>query len=151
MFGFFGSIAFTIITLSKGSFAYSVLEVTSGIIFLFGFLLWKNFEKVEKPVTFLMSGIVVVGIMAIFFFNLGSPNWILEDIMVSLFAIGAVLLVLRQPLGWILYIGGHLVLIIYAYILGTYSILILQVVSLPFAFMGYQNLKRFENKEYQPL
>jgi len=75
---------------------------------------------------------------------LGSPNWFLEDAMVIAFAVGAALLVLRNPLGWTLYILGHLILIVYAYILDTYFISLLQVVSIPFAIMGYRNLKNFK-------
>ncbi|TSD03355.1 MAG: hypothetical protein Athens071416_36 [Parcubacteria group bacterium Athens0714_16] len=146
LFGFLGSIAFTLVTLHKGSFAYSILEITSGIIFVFGFFLWQKFEKVEKRLTFLMGGITIIGIVVIFLFNLGSPNWVLEDSMVVLFVIGAVFLVLRNPIGWLLYIAGHIILIAYAYILGTYSILILQIISIPFAIIGYRNLKNHELK-----
>src|SRR5260221_73817 len=66
LLGFLGSIAFTIVTLHKGSFAYSLLEITSGIIFLFGLILWKKFGGVQKRVTFLMSAITMLGLFVIF-------------------------------------------------------------------------------------
>lgn len=141
LLGFLGAISFTIVTLHKESFAYAVLEVTSGVVFIFGLFVWKRNKKVEKQVTFLMSSIVLIGVFVTSYFNLGSPNWILENIMVLLFSFGAVLLVLKNKIGWVLYILGHLVLIFYAQVLGTYYILGLQVVSLPFAFIGYKNFK----------
>ncbi|MFA6514950.1 MAG: nicotinamide mononucleotide transporter [Candidatus Paceibacterota bacterium] len=139
--GFLGSIAFTIVTLHKGSFSYSILEITSGIIFIFGMFAWKKNNKLQNKITILMSFLTLIGIIIVFFLNLRSPNWILENLMVILFSIGAVFLVLRKPIGWILYILGHLVLIYYGYILGTYYISILQIISLPFAVIGYRNLK----------
>jgi len=142
LLGFLGSIAFIIVTIHKGSFAYSILEITSGVIFIFGLFAWKKNEVLQKKVTLVMSILTILGILIVFFLNLGSPNWILENTMVTLFAIGAVFLVLRNPIGWILYILGHLVLIFYAYILGTYSIMLLQIVSLPFAVIGYRNFQK---------
>lgn len=142
LLGFLGSIAFTIITLHKDSFSYSVLEITSGVIFIFGLFAWRKNELLQRKITLIMSGLTMLGIGVIFLLNLGSPNWILENTMVILFSIGAILLVLRNPVGWILYVLGHLVLIFYAYILGTYSIMILQIVSLPFAVIGYKNMKK---------
>lgn len=142
LFGILGSVAFTIVTIHKHSYAYSILEISSGVIFIFGLLLWQRFETVQKHLTFLMSGIVMLGIVAMAILNIHSPHWILEISMVLLFAVGAVLLVIRNPIGWILYGLGHILLIIYAHILGTYSILILQVVSLPFAYIGYKNFTR---------
>ncbi|MES3037714.1 MAG: nicotinamide mononucleotide transporter [Bdellovibrionota bacterium] len=142
LLGFLGSIAFTIITLRKGSYSYSVLEITSGIIFIFGIFAWRKNEILQKKATFIMSGLTTVGIIVISLLNLGSPSWILENTMVILFAIGAIFLVLKRPIGWILYILGHLVLIFYGYIIGTYSIMLLQVISLPFAAVGYRNLKK---------
>lgn len=142
LLGFLGSIAFTIVTLHKGSFSYSILEITSGIIFIFGMFAWRKNNKLQSKITILMSIITLIGIIIVFSLNLGSPNWILENLMVILFSIGAVFLVLRKPIGWILYILGHLVLIYYGYILGTYYISLLQIISLPFAVIGYKNLKK---------
>ncbi len=142
IFSFFGAIALTIVTLNKGVYAYSVLEITSGIIFIFGFFAWQKHEKMQRRVTVLMSSLAVTGTFVIFFLNLESPHWILEDTMVILFAAGAVFLVLRRPIGWLLHLLGHLVLIILAYLLGTYFILGLQVVSIPFSIIGFKNLKK---------
>lgn len=142
LLGFLGSIAFTIVTIHKGSFAYSILEITSGVIFIFGLFAWRKNEVLQKKVTLIMSILTILGVLIVFLLNLGSPNLILENTMVTLFAIGAVFLVLRNPVGWILYILGHLVLIFYAYILGTYSIMLLQIISLPFAVIGYRNFKK---------
>lgn len=139
--GFMGSIAFTIVTLHKGSFSYSILEITSGIIFIFGMFAWKKNNKLQNKIIILMSFLTLIAIIIVFLLNLGSPNWILENLMVVLFSIGALFLVLKKPTGWILYILGHLVLIYYGYILGTYYISILQIISLPFAVIGYRNLK----------
>ncbi len=147
LLGFLGSIAFTIVTLHKGSYAYSVLEITSGIIFIFGIFAWRKNEALQRKVTFFMSGLTMVGILVIFSLNLGSPNWILENTMVVLFSIGAVLLVLKNPIGWILYILGHVVLIFYGYIIETYSIMLLQIISLPFALIGYRNLKKLSARD----
>ena len=140
LLGFLGSIAFTIITLHKSSYSYTVLEITSGIVFIFGMFVWKKNDRLQRKVTFIMGGLTIVGILIIFLLNLGSPNWILENTMVVLFAIGAVFLVLKNPIGWILYIIGHTLLIFYGYIIGTYSIMLLQIISLPFAVIGYRNL-----------
>lgn len=145
LFGILGSIAFSLVTFYKGSFSYVVLEITSGIIYIFGLVLWRRFEKFGKWITFLMSGITILGIFVIFFLNLGSPNWILENIMVVLFAVGAVFLVLKKPIGWLMYFAGHVVLIIYAYILGTYAIMVLQVISMPVAIFGYLNFRKLNN------
>ena len=142
LLGFLGSIAFTIVTLHKGSFSYSVLEMTSGIIFIFGMFVWRRNNKIQNKITIFMSVFTLMGIIIVFLLNLGSPNWILENLMVILFSIGAVFLVLKKPIGWILYILGHLVLVYYGYILGTYYISILQIISLPFAIIGYKNLKK---------
>lgn len=142
LLGFLGSIAFTIVTLHKGSFSYSILEITSGIIFIFGMFAWRKNNKLQSKITILMSIITLIGIIIVFELNLGSPNWILENLMVILFSIGAVFLVLKKPIGWILYILGHLVLVYYGYILGIYYISILQIISLPFAVIGYKNLKK---------
>lgn len=139
--GFFGAVAYIIVTFNKGSFAYTLLEITSVIIFVFGFFMWRKNQKIQQGVTLAMSAVVIIGVVMVFYLNLGSPNWILENIMVVLFAVGAALLALRNPIGWILYILGHIVLIAYAYILGTYSILILQIASIPFAVIGYKNFK----------
>jgi nicotinamide riboside transporter PnuC len=140
--GFLGSIAFTIVTLHKGSFSYAILEVTSGIIFIFGIFAWRKNNRLQNKITIFMSVITLIGIITVFLLNLGSPNWILENLMVVLFSIGAVFLVLKKPIGWILYILGHLVLVYYGYILETYYISILQIISLPFAVIGYRNLKK---------
>ena len=142
LLGFLGSIAFTIVTLHKGSFSYSVLEMTSGIIFIFGMFVWRRNNKIQNKITIFMSVFTLMGIIIVFLLNLGSPNWILENLMVILFSIGAVFLVLKKPIGWILYILGHLVLVYYGYILGTYYISILQIISLPFAIIVYKNLKK---------
>lgn len=141
LFGCIGSIAFTIVTVHKGSFAYAILEMTSGILFLFGLILWNKYSSVEKWATFAMSGIAILGIMFVFILNLGSPNWILESAEVAFFAIGAVFLVLRKPIGWVLYGLGHFFLIYYAFLLGTYFIMALQILSLPFAVIGYRNFR----------
>ncbi len=141
LLGLIGAIAYFIVAIHKGSFAYSVLEVMNGIIFIFGIFVWQKYENVERKVTLTMSVLALIGIFFVFFLNLGSPNWILENLMVIVFVLGIVFLVLRNPIGWILYILGHILLIAYAYLLGTYFILILQVVSLPFAFLGYKNFK----------
>ncbi len=140
LLGFLGSISFAIVTFHKNSFSYSILEVTSGIIFLFGLFAWKKNESLQIKVTFLMSAITLAGIVIMFFMNFGSPNWILENAMVILFAIGAVFLVIKHPLGWILYLLGHLLLIFYAYGIGAYYIMALQIVSVPLAIRGYRNL-----------
>ncbi|KND48878.1 MAG: putative nicotinamide nucleotide transporter [Parcubacteria bacterium C7867-005] len=136
--GIMGSAAFATVTFHKGSYAYGILEVTSGIIFFFGLILWGKSGAKEKWMTFAMSTVAILGIILVSVLNLGSPNWILETLVVILFAIGAIFLVLKKPIGWFLYGLGHLVLTIYAYQLGTYYIMILQVVSLPFAFIGYR-------------
>ena len=145
--GFLGSIAFIIVTLHKGSYSYTILEATSGIIFIFGIFAWDKNNKLQNKITILMSIITILGIIFVFLLNLGSPNRILENLMVLLFSIGAVFLVLKKPIGWILYILGHLVLIYYGYILGTYYISLLQVISLPFAVIGYKNLKNRPSRD----
>ena len=116
--------------------------MTSGIIFIFGMFVWRRNNKIQNKITIFMSVFTLMGIIIVFLLNLGSPNWILENLMVILFSIGAVFLVLKKPIGWILYILGHLVLVYYGYILGTYYISILQIISLPFAIIGYKNLKK---------
>jgi nicotinamide riboside transporter PnuC len=147
LLGFLGAIAFTVVTLHKGSYAYMVLEITSGVIFLFGLFVWKGNGLFQKRLTILMSILAVVGITVIFLLNVGSPNLIIENVMVLLFTLGAVLLVLRNCLGWILYILGSLVLMYYGYLIQTYFIALLQVTYLPFAIIGYKN---FKQSQYVP-
>jgi len=147
LLGFLGSIAFTIVTFHKGSFSYFILEITSGVVFIFGMFAWRKNEILQRNITFVMSGLTIIGILIVLLLNFGSPNRILENVMVILFAIGAVLLVLKNPLGWLLYILGHLVLIFYGYILGTYSIMLLQIISLPFAVIGYENFKKLSTQD----
>lgn len=153
LFGCVGAVAFTIVTLNKDSFAYAILEITSGILFLFGLILWNKYSSVKRWVTFVMSGIALLGIGVVLALNLGSPNWILESVEVTLFATGAVFLVLRKPVGWVLYGLGHLVLIYYAFLLGTYFIMALQIVSIPFAVIGFRNfrIRMTENRNVKPI
>ena len=142
LFGCIGATAFAIVTLHKGSYSYSILEITSGIIFFFGLILWNGFSSTKKWITFTMSSLAILGILFVFLFNLGSPNWILESAEVALFAVGAVFLALRKPTGWILYGLGHVILTYYAFLLGTYFIMALQIISLPFALIGFRNFKK---------
>ncbi|MHB8871345.1 MAG: nicotinamide mononucleotide transporter [Candidatus Doudnabacteria bacterium] len=150
LFGFVGAISFTIVTFHKESYSYSILEITSGIIFIFGWILWNRSSSIEKWLTLTMSSLAIIGILFVFLLNLGSPNWILESSEIILFAVGAIFLTLRKPLGWILYGLGHLVLIYYAFLLGTYFIMALQIVSLPFAIIGFRNFKKqSQSKMYE--
>lgn len=140
--GFLGSIAYTIITLNKGVYAYSGLEITSGIIFLFGFFAWQRHAGLQRNVTICMSIIAILGIFVIFMLNLESQHWILEDTMVVFFASGAVFLVLKRPVGWLLHIAGSLVIVFLTYFLQTYFIMGMQIISIPFYIIGYRNLRR---------
>lgn len=140
--GMVGAIAYTVVTLQKGSYSYAALEVANLILFIVGFVLWGKVLGVQKQITIWMSILVLAVMVSIFYFNIGSPNYLLEDTMVSLFLAGVVLLVLKKSFGWICYIFGHVVLMVYALVLQTYGIMVLQILSLPFAFLGYRNLRR---------
>lgn len=142
IFGFIGSVGFGIVTMHKGSYAYGLSEFTNTVIFLFGFFLWKRHEGGQRNITIVMTMIAMLGILGVFMLNLGSPNWILEDAMITLFSIGTILLVLKHHTGWILYILGHTLFAAYALTLHTYAIFVLQLVSIALAFAGY---KRFKN------
>jgi nicotinamide riboside transporter PnuC len=145
LLGLVGSLMFTLVTLHKGSFAYTVLEATSGVVFLFGLFIWKNNERLYLITTLSMAVVAFLGIAVVFSLNLGSPNLLLENIMVVLFIIGACLLVIRNSMGWLCYMAGGLILIYYAYFIGTYYIMLLQFISMPFFIIGYKNFKGQSN------
>lgn len=124
---------------------YLVVEIVGSLVYLVQKVLLSFNKRIGwlfgcvGAVAFTIS---LLGILLVLILNLGSPNWVLESVEVILFAIGAVFLVLRKPFGWALYGLGHLVLIYYAFLLGTYFIMALQVASIPFAVIGYRNFKR---------
>jgi|SRR3990167_4285512 len=145
LLGFLGAIAFTIVTIKKGAFAYSVLEISGGVVCLFGIFAWRKKENVQKNITITMSIVAMIGIFTVMILNMGSPNFILENTMAVLFALGTIYVVLRHPIGWLFYLFGQLVLTVFAYTIGTYFILGLQVASIPFSVIGYRNFKKGSN------
>ena len=139
IFGIVGAMGFATVTLSKGAYAYFILEVISGVMFLIGYIAWGKYEGIQTRTTIFLSILAILGVCWVLYFNLGSPNYVLEISMVVMFSIGAIFLVLKHKIGWVLYGIGHIILVIFALQIETYFILVLQIVSLYFAVQGYKN------------